>query len=90
MFHGAKIGGFVKINNSGSGENFCGDAGDTVDGSHYLNEVHSDSSSTSASSSSSSAGGSGHAAMTKSKAKSHHATKDQACGGGWGQDSCKK
>merc|ERR1712166_739803 len=51
---GVHIGGSVTINDSGSGENFCGNAGDTSGGSSYTN-----SSSSSANSSSSSSGGGG-------------------------------
>ena len=83
IFKGAHIGGMVTINDGHSGENFCGNAGDTTGHSKYINETDSKSTSKSASSATSKASTGGHA-------KSHHAKKDQSCGHGWGQSPCKK
>ena len=44
-FHNAKIAGGVTIDDDNSGENFCGNAGDTTGGSSYVNEVSSKSNS---------------------------------------------
>ena len=54
-FHGAHITGSVTVDDSNSGENFCGDAGDTTGNSTYTNMSSSSSKAASTSASSSSA-----------------------------------
>merc|ERR1712195_116583 len=60
---GVHIGGSVTINDSGSGENFCGNAGDTSGHSHYTNKSSSSANSSSSSSGGGGASSAGHNAM---------------------------
>ena len=75
IFKGAHIGGGVSISDAGSGENFCGNAGDTTGHSTYTNES---SSSSSANSSSSSASSAGQNAMQNAKNNEHHSSSQPA------------
>ena len=68
LFKGAHIGGMVSISDAHSGENFCGDAGDTTGHSVYTNETSSSSISASSAHSSSSA----HSAANGGSANSSH------------------
>ena len=60
LFKGAHIGGTVTIDDDNSGENFCGNAGDTTGNSHYtdMSDSKSDSNSRSSSSAGANAGAS--------------------------------
>ena len=94
-FSGSFLRGNVIIKSVHTGENFCGDAGDTGEGSSYKNEVTSNSASSGTSTSASSAGtaaaASSHSSSTH-KIQHHAAAKapvaKKVCGSGWGQHAC--
>merc|ERR1712166_1075211 len=79
----AHIGGNYIDDNSHSGENFCGNAGDTTGHSKYLNKVTSKATSK-ATSKSSSGGGSTTPPASKPSTPPSTGGSSKVCGGGWG------
>ena len=89
-FDGSFIKGSVHIIDAHSGENFCGTAGLTTGGSHYVNSSDSASSSNSSSSSASSAGQAAAAKAHHPKTKvAHNVVHKVKSACAWG-DACNK